>query len=238
MNKDILMMIDLQKHMDEILLYRMHIKDEQEKLTKLKNECTSCEQLIAHAEEKLMSVRASIKANELDLSSADERKKKLEARKYTLSSERDVEAVDREISAVVLLIGQYEEALISLMDENDACEKNIAQLKHEYSEKQAILARVQADAELKIKEWSVSENEHRTQYDVRIKNLDKRIQPKFSKIISSMPFKAIAAVNNSACGACNFNIPSSLVHDSMKEDALVLCTNCGRFIYSKPAETE
>jgi predicted nucleic acid-binding Zn-ribbon protein len=231
-------MIALQKHMDEILSYRTHIKNEQEKITQLKSECTSYERLIVIAEEKLMSVKASIKANELDLSGADERKIKLETRKYTLTSEREVEAVDREIDAVVLLIGQYEESLISLMDENDACEKNIAQLKQEYSDKQTVFARTQTDTEQKIKEWSASENLHRTQYDVLIKDLDKRVQPRFSKLISGMPFKAIAAVNNSACGACNFTIPSSLVHDSMKDDALLMCTNCGRFIYSKPAETE
>jgi hypothetical protein len=237
MNKEILTMIDLQKNMDEVLLCRMHIKDEQEKLAQLKSECTSYERHIVIAEEKLMSVKASIKANELDLSGADERKIKLEARKYTLTSEREVEAVDREINAVALLIGQYEESLISLMDENDLCEKNIAQLRQEYSGKQAVCARVQADTEQKIKEWSASEDSHRTQYDLLIKDLNQRVQSRFSKLISGKPFKAIAAVNNNACGACNCTIPSSLVHESMKDDVQAICTNCGRFIYSIPAQT-
>jgi len=236
MNQEILTMIDLQKHMDEILSCRTHIKNEQEKLTQLKSECTSCEHLIVIAEEKLMSVKASIKAHELDLSGADERKIKLETRKYTLTSEREVDAVNREINAVVSLIGQYEESLISLMDENDLCEKNIAQLKQEYSDKQAVFARMQADTGQKIKEWTASEDSHRTQYDVRIKDLDQRVQPKFSKLISGKPFKAIAAVNNNACGACNYTIPSSLVHESMKDDALAICTNCGRFIYCRVNE--
>jgi predicted nucleic acid-binding Zn-ribbon protein len=238
MNKEILTMIDLQKHMGEVLLCRTHIKDEQEKLIQLKSECTSCERLIVISEEKLMAIKASIKANELELSGADERKKKLEARKYTLTSERDVEAVDREITAVASLIGQYEESLISLMDENEVCEKNIVQLKQEYSDKQAVFTRMQADTEQKIKEWSASEDSHRTQYDVLIKDLDQRVRSRFSKLISGKPFKAIAAVNNNACGACNCTIPSSLVHESMKDDVQAICTNCGRFIYSIPAQTE
>jgi predicted nucleic acid-binding Zn-ribbon protein len=238
MNKEILTMIDLQKHMDEILLCKNHIKDEQEKLTLLKNECTSCERLVVSAEEKLMSIKASIKAHELDLSGADGRKIKLETRKYTLTSEREVEAVNREINAVVSLIGQYEETLISLMDENDICDKNIAQLKQEYSSKQAVFDRVQADTGQKIKEWTASEDSHRTQYDILIKNLDQRVQPKFSKLISGKPFKAIAEVNNNACGACNYNIPASLAYEAMKDETLTLCTNCGRFIYCRVNEIQ
>ncbi|HEY1405586.1 MAG TPA: hypothetical protein VF857_03165, partial [Spirochaetota bacterium] len=62
--------------------------------------------------------------------------------------------------------------------------------------------------------------------------------PKFSKLISGKPFKGIAAINNNTCGVCNYTIPASLVHESMKDDALALCTNCGRFIYSIPAQAQ
>ena len=80
---------------------------------------------------------------------------------------------------------------------------------------------------------------HNSQYELLIKNLDSRVKPKFLKLISGKPFKAIAAVINNSCGACNFTIPSYLVYESMKDDALSTCTNCGRFIYSIPVqETE
>ena len=239
MNKDILTMIELQKHMDKIILCRTHVKDEQEKLLQLTNECTLCERGIVIAEDKLKSIKGSIKANELELNGADERKIKLEARKLTLTSEREVEAVTREINAVVALISTCEESLIGLMDENDVCEKEISRLKQNYADKQDEYARVKAESDKKIIEWSESEVSHNSQYELLIKNLDSRVKPKFSKLISGKPFKAIAAVTNNSCGACNFTIPSSLVHESMKNDALSICTNCGRFIYSIPVqETE
>ena len=232
-------MIELQTHMDKILLCRTQVKNEQEKLVQLQNECALCERGIATTEEKHKLIKASIKANELNLSGADERKIKLEARKSTLSSEREVEAVTREINAVVALISTCEESLITLMDENDSCEKEISRLRQDYTDKQDEYARVKAEADKKINEWSESEVLHNSQYESLIKDLDSRVKPKFSKLISGKPFKAIAAVSNNSCGACNFTIPSSLVYESMKDNALSVCTNCGRFIYSIPVqETE
>jgi predicted nucleic acid-binding Zn-ribbon protein len=225
-------MIDLQKHMDEVLYYRKHIKDAQEKLEQIKADCASRERLAAREEEKLLSVKASIKSNELELSTADGRKAKLEERKYTLTTEREVEAVDRELNAAAALIGTCEESLISLMDESDACEKNIAQLKTELSEAMTVLARAQAETDQQIKEWSASEDSHRTQYDMLLKNLNPRVQPKFSKLISVKPFKAVAPLHNSTCGACNCTIPAALAYETMKDDVLAVCSNCGRFIYS------
>jgi len=229
-------MIELQKHMDKILLCRTQVKDEQEKLVQLQNECALCERGIVTTEEKHKLIKASIKANELDLSGADERKIKLEARKSALSSEREVEAVTREINAVVALISTCEESLITLMDENDSCEKEISRLRQNHADKQDEYARVKEEADKKIIEWSESEVLHNSQYESLIKDLDSRVKPKFSKLISGKPFKAIAAVSNNSCGACNFTIPSSLVYESMKDNALSVCTNCGRFIYSIPVQ--
>ena len=225
-------MIELQDLWNQVISNREQIDKSLVQLAKLKTECSSFKQTVTLDEEKLLTLKASIKALEIDLLDADQRRKTLESRKYTLTSERELDALTREIDAVSARIGQLEESMITLIDESDTHEKQTIRQHKELIEKESLLSKTEIEIADKIKTWKDAEALALTKYNALFQNLDSRLQQRFSKLIGAKPFKAVAAINNGTCSACNFSIPSSLVIESQKDETQSICTNCGRFIYS------
>jgi predicted nucleic acid-binding Zn-ribbon protein len=64
-----------------------------------------------------------------------------------------------------------------------------------------------------------------------LNQLPSMYKSKFVKMISSRDGKGVARVEGEICGSCNFKIPSFLAIEASKDDKVVNCTNCGKYIY-------
>ncbi len=232
MNKDIKIMIQLQDCWNKILYSKSEIEKSNNKIKEIKNEIVKKTGNLDKLKNEIKILKNTIKENEVDLAGFENKLKKLNERINFLKSEREVEAQNREIEKIKEDISGKEESLILLMDELDAKEKLLDQSEADLVSYRDMSKTEIEKMELKINEHGKIISNKQTDFDRTIENLSPSYKPKFLKLLNTKSGKAIGEIMNNICGSCNFQIPSFLTQESLKEENVVTCTNCGRFLYS------
>lgn len=231
MNNDIQIMIELQKFWDVVMSSRAMIE-------KATNALKAGEKEIAARRTKLGSLGAivkelktSLKQQELELADMAARINKLEDRKHNIQTERELKALDKEIEVLKFESSNLEEKTLELIDDLDLKEKEYAKMNAEVKQYEEKHNSEKPDFEIEISRHDETIKSNEALFNALIVKLSISHRSKFRKIIGSREGKAIARVEGEICGYCNRKIPASLAIDASKDDRIVNCTNCGKYIY-------
>ncbi len=232
MNQDINTMIELQHLWDNVLKGREDVRRGAFALAAWEKRVQEAGDSVAKKEQDIRNLKAEIKTKELDLALRDEQMKKLEARRGSLRSEKEVTALEHELDAVKSDRGNLEEFLIEKMDVLQASENDIIILQKEFDEVSRQYKLDKMGLEKVIAEAEQYAEANSLLFKELLARLSPQYQSKFSKIINSKDGKAIVKLDGENCSGCNFKIPSHLAVEAAKNDKIVNCTNCGRFVYT------
>ncbi|MBN2041320.1 MAG: hypothetical protein JW864_14865 [Spirochaetes bacterium] len=232
MNKDVKLMIELQEYWDIVLKERNNTLKNKSTITRINTGINLKIKNIKELETAIQGLKIKINENEVELSETDDHIKKLNSRKDQLKTEKEVKAIDNELEKAKKNRETLEENLITLYDDIEAKEQTLESLNSE-------LDQLQNESETKISELNEiiinsgnMENVNTQKFEEKALELSPKVKARFLKFINSQNGKAIAKINGEICGACNFQVPFNLIQDLSKEDSIVTCTNCGRFIYT------
>jgi predicted nucleic acid-binding Zn-ribbon protein len=233
MNKDIATMLELQEYWDIILDSKDQVSRKEKSIKYWKDELAELQKNEEKLNNAIKENKNSIKTLELELSESEEKIKKLNERKTNIHNERELQAVTNELNLLNENRDTIEEKLIQLMDEQAENEKFLTDLTAELQEKNK---QVDADTlklqnEIRELEAVISHNDEK--FNNKSGELSASVKSKFLKLIKSKEGKAIAEINGEICGFCNFTIPAFLAVEAGKEDAVSVCTNCGRYIFKR-----
>lgn len=231
MNKDIKIMIELQRYWQKIITEEKSIERNNKSInywtSEQKNKKNDYEKTLSD----IKSIKALIKSNELKLDELDIKLKKLEERRISIIKEKELNAVDHEMIIVKSDRGEIEEKLIMDMDSLDEMEKSSKTLLSELENLQKQVSNDISEIQKKIKESEFIISQNKEKYNDLLKALSPQVISKFDKMLKSKNGIAVSEVINNVCSGCNFEIPASLAVDAAKSDLIKNCTNCGRFIY-------
>jgi uncharacterized protein len=231
MNIDISVMIELQKYWDAVTSSRAGIEKITTRIKADEKERSAAASGLAALGARIKELKTTIKQQELDLEDMSGRIKKLEDRKRGVQTERELKAIEKEIDVLKFDTSTLEEKTLALIDDLDRQQKDYAVMEKEVTSRDDTLktARPTLDAEIARFEEIAKNNE--ASFNALSVKLSTAHRSKFLKIIGSRDGKAIAKVENEICGYCNRKIPASLAIDASKDDKIVNCTNCGKYIY-------
>ncbi len=231
MNKDISIMIELQRYWDNILKGRSDIEKCEKSILFWKDRIKQKAGEILIMENIIKNIKVSTKNKETELSEIDEKMRKLEKRKEVIKNEKEMTALEHELNKIISDKDAIEEVLINAFDDlgQKETELNSQRAELREAEKQSIYDIKELEEKLKRFQESVRENQDF--FDSNVSRLSPAVSTRFLKLIKSQNGKAIASISGEICGACNFQIPFNLIQDSLKESSIVTCTNCGRFLY-------
>ena len=232
MNKEIKIMIELQRYWASILKAGEGIERCRKNILHWKGQQSDVEKKLAALNEDIKKLRADIKKEELSLSELDQKIKKLEERRNVLKSEREVEALEHELAKARGEDDFIEEKLIELMDSLSEREKASEESSAELDELKANVIKSVEKLEDDIRSNEETIKDYREKYDALVTGLSASHRPRFEKLLKSKG-KAVGEVDGEVCGNCNFQIPSQLAHEASKDGNLVTCTNCGAYIYKE-----
>lgn len=232
MNKDIEIMIELQRYWDNILRAGSEIEKSENAIKKWKGDVEAKIKQAADRKGEIKGTRAEISRNEVDLGEKDEKRKQIEERRHILKTEKEVAAIDKEFNKIKSDSGAIEERLVELYDNLEAMESDLEKKEKELTELISESESEIKNLEERIASFSVSRDENQRSFDGLIGELGPAVKARYIKHIKSGNGKGIVPIEGEdICGGCNFKIPSHLSQDVSKNDKLVNCTNCGRFIY-------
>jgi uncharacterized protein len=231
MNKNIQVMIELQKYWDNVLHLNNDIARNEKAILQWKKLLEDKSKEISQMEAKIREFKVAIKQKEIDLSDKEEQLKKLESRKGILKNEKELTALDHELSKVSLDKDSFENELIELFDTLGQNEKNLSVLKLEFGSIEKQTATDIMGLEEQISSFRKSAEENQQKFEGTTDQLSIEVKSRFLKLTKSSNGKGIASIEGENCSACNFQVPFNLIQDVSKENNIVNCTNCGRFLY-------
>jgi predicted nucleic acid-binding Zn-ribbon protein len=162
---------------------------------------------------------------------AEATREEAEKKMDSISTQREYEALDREIREATEREAQYrkdlqqEERRITGLDEQmKQSEAFIEQQEAELNERRA-----QTDAEMANKKKRV-EALHAHE-EALTEDMDKELLFKFDRIIRNKKGKGIVSVRGGVCTGCHMILPAQFANDVHEGKGIVFCPYCSRILY-------
>lgn len=227
------------------LLAQIQLKDDI--LAKLKHEVSEGPSKIQAAEleverletevegqkQRLGEVKARQRECERDVEDGEERIKKSKARLLNIKSNKEYQAVLKEIEETQRANREREDQIIACMEELEGIQQDlqmkqaqVTQVHKAYEEKKAAL-----EKQLRVAKAEIAEQEG--QREAMAVSVEASVLNTYHRLKSRLGGKAVALVENATCSACNMNIPPQMYNELQRMDSLRFCPSCDRLIYWK-----
>jgi uncharacterized protein len=231
MNKDISVMIELQRLWDGISRCHNDIEKDRKSILYWETQLNEKIKEFNIFEEATRHIKSSAKQKEVELSSMDEQLKRLDKRRDILTNEKEMKALDHEVAKIKEDKDNIENALIESFDIIEKRDSEIIEHKNVIADMNAQTSSDIKELNERIERFIHSAEENQKKFDILAEDMSPSVKSRFLKLIKSQNGTAIAPLQGNNCGSCKTEITFSLVQDAAKENSVVICSNCGRFIY-------
>ena len=167
-----------------------------------------------------------------------EEREKLIARRKALSSQNNYklqQAAEREIEHNSRILNAREEALIAVVDEVSALEKECAAKKEDADKVSAALQTLLDDSNAAFATFEERLGNYQADREELVKSVEPQYLSLYERVRERYPGDAIAAVTNTSCAGCFIQVVPQMVVEITKGLSVVRCRGCGRILYI-PAE--
>ncbi len=179
---------------------------------------------IAELEERRKPLEAELEENQVILSAADARIKKIKTNKEFLALQREIDVARKRKIAL-------EEQLLGLMDkvekrcgDRERIEKSFVADKGVIENKASALDSRAEDLKAVIDKY------HDRAAELREK-VDRSLLSKYDRIKNNRKGLAVVACADGVCGGCHMHIPPQLFNELVRGDEMILCPACQRILY-------
>ncbi len=223
------------RELQEVLFQRFEVQKEIEELPKLlatKSELLNrMKQSYIEKNNTILSVQEKIKDLRNKMEEAERNRENYEKQMDLIKTQREYEALDKEIKDAAEKEQQYrrdlqkeekylEEMKLTLEKEEIMIEKQEEEVKAEQQKiKSEIEKREKLLQELKEKESKITPG------------LDEEILFKFERIIKSKAGLGIVPIKGRVCTGCHMILPLQFVNDVKKSEGIMFCPYCSRILY-------
>ena len=195
------------------------------------------EEMLANREAQLGEVRTFCKEKETEIKDSESNARRARARLTKISSQRELNALNKELDTARRMNQQRNEELQKL---NAQLEEAVGDLTKKQSEYASLVEQMeQAETDLKTeiaeREADAGDNQARQQ-EIR-KNLDPALRSRFDRISKGRDGWAVAEVKagNEQCVACRVAVPPMTFIRLQRCETIESCQNCKRLLVYRPA---
>ncbi|MBI9031083.1 hypothetical protein JEZ13_03610 [bacterium] len=189
---------------------------------------------VAETIEEINQVILHQKDKEILIKQNKEKALKYEEQLAAIKTNKEYKALNSEIALLSSLNSELESEIIALMEQ----ENRLKELKGEREKVLQVKHKNLTDQEDVIKEEIAGldgqidklKNE-RNSYVV---DLPKTMAKQYKVLIINRNRKAVAFEQEGACSACGFKVRPQLIIELEKQDKILFCENCNRFLVRKP----
>ncbi len=198
----------------------------------------SLEEEFRKEEEGVLAERAELeklqkerRQKEKDLEEEIDRVKKAEARVFEIKTNKEYQAVLKEIDNAKKLNRQREEEILGILERLEEMQNHLGK-----GEKSLEARRRQYQRQVaELKEKAASFDEEMAgevrQREEQEKAIPQDLLSKYHMLLEKRQGVAVARVINGVCQACNMNLRPQLYIELQKQDTLIACPNCNRILF-------
>ncbi len=188
--------------------------------------------------EALQTAQKTKRERDKDLEAGVQKVEKLKARTSEIKTNKEYQALLKEIEAAEQENKAIEDQILVLMEQTDAAGAAITMAeKKARDEEEAIIAeQKEYEASLvKIEEEFKHVERQRQETAGRINAV---ILAQYQKLLTSRAGIAIAEARGESCSGCYMSIPPQVFVNVKKNESIINCPHCGRILYYAEAMTQ
>jgi hypothetical protein len=231
------LLIALQKLDSQIFKLRKELEGQPVFLSNLDEAFKEKETTLKGKEEELKGLTVKRKEKEGELQAKEEGIKKLQAQLYQIKTNKEYQAMDKEIAGQKADISVIEEAIIKVLDSTDECAKEITKEKNILGEERKKIDEEKKKLEIRTKDIEASLEKLNSERGVVAQKVDKKFLVKYERILHSKDGLAMVSVVDKACGGCNINLPPQVINEIKLKEELIFCGSCARILYIEEEAT-
>jgi hypothetical protein len=189
-------------------------------------------------EEKVQGQKAELdrllkdrRHKEKELEEEVERAKKTEARAFEIKTNKEYQAVLKEIEGAKKLNRQREEEILGILERFEELQKVARQGEKELEAKRKDYQRQLSELQQRAAQFEQKMAAEVKERDERQKGIPPDLLSKYRMLLEKRQGIAVAPVSNGVCQACHMNLRPQLYIELQKQQALILCPNCSRILF-------
>ena len=202
-----------------------------QEITRLNEELEAEKRRLEQAREELNSLKLRRRRKEKDLEVETEKLRKAQGRIFEVKTNKEYQALLKEIEAAKKANSDLEEEILLLMDEMDRRTEELKSLEVEVAEREATISARKKELEEKMAKLDSEE----AKVQLLRKEVASRIEPPwmgiYERVAKSRGGLAVVKVDGGICQGCYVNIPPQLYNEILKGKPMAQCPFCQRFLY-------
>jgi predicted nucleic acid-binding Zn-ribbon protein len=189
-------------------------------------------------EEKLKAERTGLeklqkerRQKEKDLEEEIDRVKKAEARVFEIKTNKEYQAVLKEIETAKKLNRQREEEILGILERLEEIQAQLGKHEKTLEARRKEYQREVAELKQKAASFDAEMADEVRQRQAQEKEIPRELLTKYRMLLEKRQGVAVARVINGVCQACNMNLRPQLYIELQKQDTLIACPNCNRILF-------
>jgi predicted nucleic acid-binding Zn-ribbon protein len=189
------------------------------------------EKALTDAKEDLKKRKAAILTGEAQIKSLNQALKKHEKQLEELSTPRDIEAKQHDITNTKELIAKQEDEILVGMTEVDERTAKLPEFEAAVTKAKADFATYEKESAERIaglKSEAAAATKKLAEEEAKLPD---KIRGQYDRIVKAHGADALAAVENQSCSQCRVGITAQMQMELQKGTECIYCRNCGRALY-------
>jgi len=231
----------LRKHMEKLAVLQaldIKIRGMQREKDEIPTRLAALEGEFKKEEEKVLGQKAELdrllkdrRHKEKELEEEVERAKKTEARAFEIKTNKEYQAVLKEIEGAKKLNRQREEEILGILERFEELQKVARQGEKELEAKRKEYQQQLSELQQRAAQFEQKMAAEVKERDERQKGIPPDLLSKYRMLLEKRQGIAVAPVSNGVCKACNMNLRPQLYIELQKQQTLILCPNCSRILF-------
>lgn len=232
------LLIEIQKIDSDIRDLFLKKKELPEKILKIDQEFQRLSDATQQEKNVLENINKTHRDKETEFKQGNEKLKRTKDRLLEVKTNKEYQAMLKEIEAIEQKNSQIEDEIITLLDKIEALKNHLEKVDEEFEiyrqQHESEKRKAQDQLELIDKKFLL--------FQEKLNNVMKEIDPellrKYEMIKGRSNGLAVVSVRKGICDGCHMNIQPQLYNDLQKFDQILACPNCQRIIYWLETTTE
>jgi hypothetical protein len=216
----------------------MKIREMQRDKDEIPARIAALEGAFKSAEEKVLGQKAELerllkdrRQKEKELEEETDRVRKTESRMFEIKTNKEYQAVLKEIEGAKKLNRQREEEILAILERVEELQKTAGQGEKELEEKRQEFEQRLSELKERAAEFDQKMAAEVREREERQKGIPPDLLGKYRMLLEKRQGVAVAPVANGVCHACNMNLRPQLYIELQKQQTLIFCPNCSRILF-------
>ena len=186
---------------------------------------------VTKEKEILEELEKDRKRKEKELEMEKEKIKKFESKLYEVKTNKEYQALLKEIETAKQSNDKEEEEIIEIMVKVEDLKKDFEATSKLLKEKEKVVETEKKKLMTEMESIDKTIVDLKQQRDNLLSVVGKTLRETYSMLISRRGGTAVVNVKNGVCLGCFMNIPPQLFIEVTKNNRLILCPSCNRIFY-------